>query len=151
VLGSEQSVVIRAEKGHVKMLIDGEVPQSHNEVIYDLERGSHDRRSQNEEGTGPSQCTAVSASGPVHFDSCGSGGPRGVKVRSAWGYRMLSRRRSGAPVAAPSKADMSSRDASRTRQTTWPVDCRPNLCQVLWILSGSEPLRGALIESASAA
>jgi hypothetical protein len=30
----EQSVVIRAEKGQVKMLVDGEEPRPHQEVIY---------------------------------------------------------------------------------------------------------------------
>ncbi len=36
----EQSVVIRAEKGRVKMLVDGEESRPHQEVSYDLEGGS---------------------------------------------------------------------------------------------------------------
>ncbi|HEX2714327.1 MAG TPA: IS481 family transposase [Candidatus Acidoferrales bacterium] len=64
----EQSVVIRAEKGKVKMLVEGEEPQPHGEVIYDLEGGTHDRRSQNQEGTAPLQCAATSASGAVDLE-----------------------------------------------------------------------------------
>jgi transposase InsO family protein len=51
----EQSVVIRAEKGQVKMLVEGEESQPHREVSYDLEGGRHDRRNQTEEGTSPLQ------------------------------------------------------------------------------------------------
>jgi len=64
----EQSVVIRAEKGKVKMLVEGEEPQPHREVIYDLEGGAHDRRSQSEEGTAPLQCAATGASGAVDLE-----------------------------------------------------------------------------------
>src|SRR5215471_17649103 len=60
----EQSVVIRAEKGQVKMLVDGEEPRSHQEVIYNLEGGgSHDAGNQNQEGPSALQCPAASASG----------------------------------------------------------------------------------------
>src|SRR5574342_819331 len=48
----EQSVVIRAEKGRVKMLVDGAEPRPPQEVTYDLEGGSHARRP-SEEGTTP--------------------------------------------------------------------------------------------------
>jgi transposase InsO family protein len=64
----EQSVVIRAEKGQVKMLVEGEEPQPHREVIYDLEGGTHDHRSQSQEGTTPLQCAAASASGAVDLE-----------------------------------------------------------------------------------
>jgi transposase InsO family protein len=64
----EQSVVIRAEKGKVKMLVDGEEQQANREVTYNLEGGTHDHRSQSEEGTAPLQCAATSASGPVDLD-----------------------------------------------------------------------------------
>ena len=47
----EQSVVIRAEKGKVKMLIEGVEQQAHREVIYNLEGGTPDRRNQSEAGT----------------------------------------------------------------------------------------------------
>jgi transposase InsO family protein len=64
----EQSVVIRAEKGKVKMLVEGEEPQPHREIIYDLEGGTHDRRSQSEEGATPLQCAATGASGAVDLE-----------------------------------------------------------------------------------
>jgi transposase InsO family protein len=71
----EQSVVIRAEKGKVKMLVEGEEPQANREVTYNLEGGTHDHRSQSEEGTAPLQCAATSPSGPVDLDRAPS--PRG--------------------------------------------------------------------------
>jgi len=64
----EQSVVIRAEKGQVKMLVEGEEAQPPREVIYDLEGGTHDRGSQSEEGTAALQCTATRASGAVDLE-----------------------------------------------------------------------------------
>jgi transposase InsO family protein len=64
----EQSVVIRAEKGKVKMLVEGEERQPHREVIYDLEGGTHDRRSQSEERTTALQCAATGASGAVDLE-----------------------------------------------------------------------------------
>jgi transposase InsO family protein len=64
----EQSVVIRAEKGQVKMLVEGEEPQPHREVVYDLEGGTHDRRSQSQEGTAPLQCAATSPGGAVDLE-----------------------------------------------------------------------------------
>ena len=64
----EQSVVIRAEKGQVKMLVEGEEPQTHQEVSYDLEGGTHDRRNQNQEGAASLQRTATGASGAVDLE-----------------------------------------------------------------------------------
>jgi transposase InsO family protein len=71
----EQSVVIRAEKGKVKMLVEGEEQPPTREVIYNLEGGTHDPRSQTEEGTAPLPCAATSPSGPVDLDRAPS--PRG--------------------------------------------------------------------------
>ncbi len=71
----EQSVVIRAEKGQVKMLVDGQEPQPYQEVTYDLEGGSHEHRNQSQEGTPPLQCPAASPSGAVDLDRASS--PRG--------------------------------------------------------------------------
>jgi transposase InsO family protein len=71
----EQSVVIRAEKGKVKMLVEGEEQQANREVIYNLEGGTHDPRSQSEEGTAPLPCAATRPSGPVDLDRAPS--PRG--------------------------------------------------------------------------
>jgi len=69
----EQSVVIRAEKGQVKMLVDGEEPRSHQEVIYNLEGGgSHDAGNQNQEGTSALQCPAASASGVIDLERASS-------------------------------------------------------------------------------
>jgi len=61
----EQSVVIPAEKGQVKMLVDGEEPPPHQEVTYNLEGGSDEHRNQNPEGTPALPCPAASASGAV--------------------------------------------------------------------------------------
>jgi transposase InsO family protein len=68
----EQSVIIRAEKGQVKMLVEGEEPQAHQEVIYDLEGGTHERRSQSEEGTSSAQYAAAGTSGVVSLDRASS-------------------------------------------------------------------------------
>jgi len=70
----EQSVVIRAEKGQVKMLVDGEEPRPHQEVIYDLEGGAHEYRNQNQEGTAAVQCPAASPSRAVDLDRASSAG-----------------------------------------------------------------------------
>ena len=64
----EQSVVIRAEKGKVKMLVEGEEQQAHREVIYNLEGGTPDPRSQSEAGTAPLPCAATSASSAVDLE-----------------------------------------------------------------------------------
>ena len=70
----EQSVVIRAEKGQVKMLVDGEEPRPHQEVSYDLEGGDHVHRNQSQEGTAALQCPAASPSGAVDLDRASSPG-----------------------------------------------------------------------------
>src|SRR5271157_2083024 len=70
----EQSVVIRAEKGQVKMLVDGEEPRPHQEVTYDLEGGDHVHRKQSQEGTAAIQCPAASPSGAVDLDRASSPG-----------------------------------------------------------------------------
>ena len=64
----EQSVVIRAEKGQVKMLVDGEEPRPHQEVVYDLKGGSHVQRSESQEGTIAVQCSAASPGGAVDLE-----------------------------------------------------------------------------------
>ena len=64
----EQSVVIRAEKGQVKMLVEGEEPQTHREVTYDLEGGTHERGSESQEGTAPLQRATEGASGAVNLE-----------------------------------------------------------------------------------
>jgi len=70
----EQSVVIRAEKGQVKMLVDGEEPRPHQEVIYDLEGGAHVHRNQSQEGTPALQCPAASPSGTVDLERAPAAG-----------------------------------------------------------------------------
>ena len=64
----DQSVVIRAEKGQVKMLVDGEEPRPHQEVVYDLKGGSHVQRSESQEGTIAVQCSAASPGGAVDLE-----------------------------------------------------------------------------------
>jgi transposase InsO family protein len=64
----EQSVVIRAEKGQVKMLVDGGEPQPHQEVVYDLEGETHVQRSESQERTIALQCSAASPSGAVDLE-----------------------------------------------------------------------------------
>ncbi|HXX22056.1 MAG TPA: IS481 family transposase [Terriglobia bacterium] len=64
----EQSVVIRAEKGQVKMLVDGEEPQVPQEVTYDLEGGSDEPGNQSQEGTAALQCAAASPGGAVDLE-----------------------------------------------------------------------------------
>src|SRR5512137_2104983 len=44
----EQSVVIRAEKGQVKMLVDGAEPRPQREVTYDLEGGAREHGNQSQ-------------------------------------------------------------------------------------------------------
>jgi transposase InsO family protein len=64
----EQSVVIRAEKGQVKLLVDGAEPRPQREVIYDLEGGAREHGNQSQEGPGrtmPSnECRRCCRSGP---------------------------------------------------------------------------------------
>ena len=70
----EQSVVIRAEKGQVKMLVDGEEPRPHQEVIYNLEGGAHEQRNQSQEGTAALQCPAAGPRGAVDLDGASAAG-----------------------------------------------------------------------------
>jgi hypothetical protein len=70
----EQSVVIRAEKGQVKMLVDGEEPRPHQEVVYDLKGGTHVQRSESQEGTIALQCSAASPSGAVDLERTSAAG-----------------------------------------------------------------------------
>jgi hypothetical protein len=70
----EQSVVIRAEKGQVKMLVDGEEPRPHQEVVYDLKGGSHGQRSESQEGTIAVQCSAASPGGAVDLERAPAAG-----------------------------------------------------------------------------
>jgi transposase InsO family protein len=64
----EQSVVIRAEKGQVKMLVDGEEPRPLQEVVYDLKGGTHVQRRESQEGTIALQCSAASPCGAVNLE-----------------------------------------------------------------------------------
>jgi transposase InsO family protein len=70
----EQSVVIRAEKGQVKMLVDGAEPRPHREVTYDLEGGAREHGNQSQEGAAAVQCPAASAGGAVDLDRASSPG-----------------------------------------------------------------------------
>jgi transposase InsO family protein len=70
----EQSVVIRAEKGQVKMLVDGEEPRPHPEVVYDLKGGSHVQRSESQEGTIAVQCSATSPGSAVDLERAPAAG-----------------------------------------------------------------------------
>jgi len=72
----EQSVVIRAEKGQVKMLVDGAEPRPPQEVTYDLEGGAREHGNQSQEEAAAVQCPAASAGGAVDLDRAASpGGP----------------------------------------------------------------------------
>jgi len=62
----EQSVVLRAEKGQLKMSIEGE--QTTNEVTYPWKGESHEQRSQSEEGTSQPQRAGTGGSGAVDLD-----------------------------------------------------------------------------------
>jgi len=64
----EQSVVIQAEKGRVKMLVDGAEPAPGQAVSYDLEGGRHAPRDPREEGAAPVHGPAASASSPIDLD-----------------------------------------------------------------------------------
>ncbi len=71
----EQSVVIRAEKGRVKMLVDGEESRPHQEVSYDLEGGSDAPRSPSQEGATALYSPAARTGGAVDLD--GAAAPDG--------------------------------------------------------------------------
>jgi transposase InsO family protein len=87
----EQSVVSRAEKGQVKMLVEGEEPQPRQEINYDLQGGTHAPRSQSQEGTAALQCAATSPGGAIDLERApshegslsGTGDPSHPAVR--WG------------------------------------------------------------------
>jgi hypothetical protein len=64
----EQSVVIRAEKGQVKMLVDGTEPRPCQEVVYDLKGGTNVQRSESQEGTVALQCSAASPGSVVDLE-----------------------------------------------------------------------------------
>src|SRR5512147_1592542 len=70
----EQSVVIRAEKGRVQMLVDGEEPRPAQEVSYDLEGGSHVPRSQSQEGAAALHGPAAGAGGAGDLDRAAAPG-----------------------------------------------------------------------------
>jgi len=122
----EQSVVIRAEKGQVKMMVDGEEPRPHQEVIYDLGGGAHEHRNQSPEGTAAVQCPAASPGGavdleraaaagrslpgagdqsgrPIRLGEAGAGGDaQGAGVTDASGARTGAESETGAVAGAPS-------------------------------------------------
>src|SRR5512134_3878456 len=77
----EQSVVIRAEKGRVKMLVDGEEPRPGSPVSYDLAGGAYVPRQPREEGdphvhapaAGPGGSLALDRAAPPGGDLPGAG------------------------------------------------------------------------------
>ena len=71
----EQSVVIRAEKGQVKMLVDGAEPRPQREVTYDLEGGgAREYGNHSQEGAAAVQCPAARAGGAVDLDRAAAPG-----------------------------------------------------------------------------
>src|SRR5512136_2143718 len=70
----EQSVVIRAEKGQVKMLVDGAEPQPPRAVTYDLEGGAREYGNQSQEGAVAVQCPATGTGGAVALDRAAAPG-----------------------------------------------------------------------------
>lgn len=70
----EQSVVIRAEKGQVKMLVDGAEPRPQREVTYDLEGGAREHGNQSQAGAAAVQCSATRAGGAVDLDRAAAPG-----------------------------------------------------------------------------
>ena len=64
----EQSVVIRAEKGRVKMLVDGEEPRPGEPVGYDLAGGAYVPRQPREKGDTLVHAPAAGPSGVVDLD-----------------------------------------------------------------------------------
>ena len=70
----EQSVVIRAEKGQVKMLVDGAEPRPQREVTYDLEGGAREHGNQSQAGAAAVQCPATRAGGAVALDRAAAPG-----------------------------------------------------------------------------
>ncbi len=107
----EQSVVIRAEKGQVKMLVDGEEPQVPQEVTYDLEGGSYEPRNQGQERTAPLQCPTARASGAVDLERA----PAHPGSLSGTGDPCQRALRLGAPGAAGDAPGAGAGDAPGTR------------------------------------
>jgi transposase InsO family protein len=74
----QQSVVLRAEKGHIKMVVDGEEASvSGGELTYQLNQPageSHDHGKQTQEGTEAVQCPPTSASSTGGVDGTTSPG-----------------------------------------------------------------------------
>jgi transposase InsO family protein len=72
----EQSVVIRAEKGKVRMLVEGE--EQEKELVYDLEGGSRGKDSgrggEGEEGTGSAQREGTGGGGAGNMDGAAKAG-----------------------------------------------------------------------------
>ena len=64
----EQSVVIRAEKGQVQMLIDGQAAAHNQTLTQQLRGGNHDQRTETAQATTESQCPPASASGAGGLD-----------------------------------------------------------------------------------
>ena len=72
----EQSVVIRAEKGRVKMLVDGAEPRTPQEISYDLAGGAREHGKQSQEGAAAVYCAAAGAGGALALDRAAApGGP----------------------------------------------------------------------------
>src|SRR5512139_299204 len=70
----EQSVVIRAEKGQVKMLVDGAEPRPGQAISYDLEGGAREHGTQSQEGAAAVYCAAAGAGGAGALDRAAAPG-----------------------------------------------------------------------------
>ena len=102
----EQSVVIRAEKGRVKMLVDGEEPRPGQEVSYDLEGGSREHGNQSQERAAAVYCAAAGAGGAVALDRAAApGGPLPGAGDQPEGARPLGRAGAGGDAPGAGDAD----------------------------------------------
>ena len=70
----QQSVVIRAEKGQVKMQLDDEENSRNQELTYTLKGESHDDRNQTQKGPEGVQCPSTSTSGAGGLDRAAATG-----------------------------------------------------------------------------
>ncbi len=70
----QQSVVIRAEKGQVKMRLDGEETSLNQELTYNLKGEPHDDRNQTQKGTEGVQCPPTSAGSALSVDGAAPAG-----------------------------------------------------------------------------
>jgi transposase InsO family protein len=70
----QQSVVIRAEKGQVKMQLDDEERPLNQELTYNLKGEPHDDRNQTQKGTEGVQCPPTSAGGALGVDGAAPAG-----------------------------------------------------------------------------